>query len=323
MTPPGAAGISLRAATDADLAACATLWRDAINDYQVRLNQPPIPDEPGSTGRLGRLHAHTLETDPDGFVVASRPDPRGQDEVVAFGSAIVRESVWFLSMLFVRPDLQGAGLGRSILERILPAGDRDLTLATATDSAQPISNALYAAFGIVPRLPLWSLTGGPGAMELPPLPTGVVALSFADVAADSPVGRGHAMLVETIDEIDRDTIGFAHPTDHRHLRTTESQGFLYLGSDGRAVGYGYASPAGRVGPVAVRDPALVAPVVRDLMSTVEPRGGHAIWVPGAAGELLTGLLRSGFRIDGFPVLLSWSRSFADFGRYLPNSPGLL
>ena len=35
------------------------------------------------------------------------------------------------------------------------------------------------------------------------------------------------------------------------------------------------------------------------------------------------LLRAGFRIDGFPVLLCWDRPFADFARYLPISPGLL
>lgn len=325
--------VTFRPATERDLPACAALWRDAINDYQSRLNQPLIADEPGSTGRLGRLHAHTLATDPDRFVVACRPAASGPDDVVAFGSAVVRGDVWFLSMLFVRPDLQGAGIGRALLERILPGADRDLVLATATDSAQPVSNALYASLGIVPRLPLWSLGGGPGASELPLLPAGIAAVPFAAIAGSpsdhvkaggaGPDDQGHAMLVETIDEIDRETVGFAHPADHGHLRTTEARGYLYLGPDGRALGYGYASPAGRVGPVAVREAALLAPVVRDLLVAVAPRGGQAIWVPGEAGALLSGLVRSGFRIDGFPVLLSWSRSFADFGRYLPLSPGLL
>jgi hypothetical protein len=35
------------------------------------------------------------------------------------------------------------------------------------------------------------------------------------------------------------------------------------------------------------------------------------------------LLRAGLRIEGFPFLACWSRPFADFGRYLPTSPGLL
>ena len=35
-------------------------------------------------------------------------------------------------------------------------------------------------------------------------------------------------------------------------------------------------------------------------------------MPGAAGEAMTTLLRAGFRVDGFPVLLCWDRPFADF-----------
>ena len=79
-----------------------------------------------------------------------------------------------------------------------PAGELGLILATATDSAQPVSNALYAAAGIVPRIPLWSLSGGPGASGLPPLPSEVTVLSFADIAADPTAGSGHEMLVAAV-----------------------------------------------------------------------------------------------------------------------------
>jgi hypothetical protein len=48
-----------------------------------------------------------------------------------------------------------------------------------------------------------------------------------------------------------------------------------------------------------------------------------VWVPGSAGDAVVPLLRAGFRIDGFPVLLCWDRPFADFTRYVPMSPGLL
>jgi hypothetical protein len=39
--------------------------------------------------------------------------------------------------------------------------------------------------------------------------------------------------------------------------------------------------------------------------------------------MVSALLRAGLWIDGFPVLLCWSRPFADFSRYVPISPGLL
>jgi hypothetical protein len=48
-----------------------------------------------------------------------------------------------------------------------------------------------------------------------------------------------------------------------------------------------------------------------------------MWVPGAADRAFVGLLRAGLRLDGLPVLMCWSRPFADFSRYVPISPGLL
>jgi hypothetical protein len=48
-----------------------------------------------------------------------------------------------------------------------------------------------------------------------------------------------------------------------------------------------------------------------------------MWVAGSAGDVVVPLIRAGFRIDGFPVLLCWDRPFADFARTLPISPGLL
>jgi hypothetical protein len=78
-----------------------------------------------------------------------------------------------------------------------------------------------------------------------------------------------------------------------------------------------------MGPIAVRDEALLAPVLGHLLLAVEPRGASAVWVPGEARDALGAILRSGVRIDGFPVLVCWERPFADFSRYMPISPGLI
>ena len=59
---------------------------------------------------------------------------------------------------------------------------------------------------------------------------------------------------------------------------------MYHGPDGTPVAYGYATEAGRVGPVASRDPALLAPILGHLTSAVIPRGAFAIWLPGTAGD---------------------------------------
>jgi GNAT superfamily N-acetyltransferase len=302
------AGITFRAARLDDLGACAEIWRQALNDFLGRLNQPLVPAEVGS---LTRLHAHVLSTDPGTFQVAARIDPAtGGERLVGFVAATRRDLVWFLSMLFVRPAEQGAGLGRALLQRVMPADDA--ALGTATDTAQPISNALYASCGMVPRLPLLNLVGRPhGADAFGPLPSGIAA---------------HPMLpadATTVDALDQAVAGFRHPQDHAFLRAESRRGFLYRAPDGSVVGYGYASEAGRVGPIAVRDESLLPAVLGHVLTAVEPRGASALWVSGAAGNALVALLRAGFRLEGFPALLCWNRPFADFSRYLPISPGLL
>jgi hypothetical protein len=226
-------------------------------------------------------------------------------------------------MLFVLPELQGAGVGRRLVERVLPTDD-GIARATATDSVQPISNALYATFGIAPRMPLLNLSGLPERPEaFGPLPSGVVPVPFDTIAAGPPDGPGHRALVTAIDALDREVMGASHPMDHRFLRAESRRGWLYNGPDGGPLGYGYAGEAGRLGPVAVRDEALLAPILGHLTSAVVPRGAFATWVGGAADRALVPLLAAGFRLDRFPVLLCWDRPFADFSRYLPISPGLL
>ena len=317
-------GVRVRPGRLDDLDGCWTVFRTSINDYIGRLGQEPIPSE---AKPVARLWAHAQSTDPDRFVVATIPDaadPAGE-RVVAFASAVLREHVWFLSMLFVLPELQGAGVGRDLFNRVSHGGT---IRATCTDSAQPISNALYALADIVPRMPLLNLTGLPQRPEaFGELPSGVVPIPFEDAVGGPPEdgadGLGHRMLVDAVDTLDRDLLGFSHPADHRYLRAEPRSGWLYRGPDGMPVGYGYATAAGRVGPIAVRDPALLGPVLGPLTSAVVPRGAFALWIGGAADRALVPALQAGFRLEPFPILVCWDRPFADFSRYLPISPGLL
>jgi GNAT superfamily N-acetyltransferase len=303
-------GVSFRAAVPDDLPACAAIWRESINDYLGLRNIRLIPDE---LGPITRLHRHLQSTDPSRFVVATRPGTDGlADRIVGFGSAVMRERLWFLSMLFVRPGEQGRGLGRALLDRMMPPADSGSSLATATDSMQPISNALYASIGIVPRMPLLSLVGRPDRPEaLGALPAGV------------RVVRIEATDAGEVDSLDRVVLGVRHPVDHAFVRSEGRQGFLYRTPAGEVAGYGYTSAVGRVGPVGVRDAALLWPVLSHLLTVIEPRGASAVLVPGNAGEAVAGLLHAGLRLEDYPILVCWSEPFADFTRYLPISSGLL
>lgn len=317
-TAAGPDVLTYRPAREDELEACVNVWRVAINDYIVRLGQEELPTE---ANPLVRLYAHLQASDPERFVVAVQPAADGQDRVMGFTVAPIREQLWFLSMLFVLPELQGTGVGRRLLDRVLPT-DQAMVRATATDSAQPISNALYSSYGIVPRMPLLNLSGLPARpAAFGELPSGINPVAFRDF--EEHADGGPARLADLVDGLDRELLGVAHRADHQYLAREQRWGWLYLAPDGRPIGYGYAGEAGRVGPVAVRDQDLVAPVLGHLMSVVVPRGAFLVWLPGAADRAITAGLAAGLRLDQFPLLLCWDRPFADFSRYLPLSPGLL
>jgi GNAT superfamily N-acetyltransferase len=317
---PTGTGHVLRPATVNDLPACARIWRESINDYLGPLNLPEIPDD---LAAILRLYNHLHTTDPERFLVAERVGPVDDRPIDAFVVAVARERLWFLSMLFVQPPAQGRGLGRALLGAVLPGKGSTDWRATATDSVQPISNGLYSSLGMVPRMPLLRLVGLPERAEaLPAFPAGIDISPF-DAIDGSGDGLGSSALAAEIAALDRDVLGFEHPVDHAFVADEGRRGFLYHDRTGATVGYGYTSEAGRVGPVAVADSALLGAVVGHLVSAVRPRGAFGLWVPGSAGEAVVPLVRAGFRVDGFPVLLCWDRPFADFSRYLPISPGLL
>lgn len=317
--------VRYRPATEADLPACEATWRDSLNDYLVPLGQYEVG---ANNPSLRLLHAHMLATDPDRFWVATRPGTGGEgsaeggaaEHVVGFVSAVRRGHIWFLSMLFVRPDEQAAGIGRSLLRHVLPAEGDEAVLATVTDAAQPISNGLYASLGMVPRMPMLNVVGRPSRPDLlAPLPAAVHAVRFD---ATAPAERDRLLDAE-LGGLDRETLGVSHQQDHDFLRRVGRIGFAYRDGRGDLLGYGYTSEVGRIGPIAARDPAVHAPIVAHLLDAIAPRGASAVWVPGAAGTTAEMLVRAGLRIEGFPVLVCWSRPFADFARYLPVAPGLL
>jgi GNAT superfamily N-acetyltransferase len=320
----------LRPARAEDLLTCARIWRAALNDYLVPLAQPEVPDD---LGAILRLYNHLIATDRSTFLVAERTGSHGQPAIDGFVSAVRRDRLWFLSMLFIVPRAQRQGLGRRLVEAVSPAGiagiggiagtGDDLVRATATDSVQPISNALYASIGIVPRMPLFRFVGrAERPAELPPLPSTIDVARFDEIGVEGD-GIGTSALSRELDALDREVLGFERRIDHAFLAAENRQGFLYCDRQGAAVGYGYTSEAGRVGPVAVADADLLGPVVGHLVTAIEPRGAFGVWMPGEADRAVVPLLRSGFRIDGFPTILCWDRPFADWSRALPISPGLL
>ena len=166
--------------------------------------------------------------------------------------------------------------------------------------------------GIVPRVPLLNLIGLPQRPDaFGSLPSGIVPVAFEEHRRRAGRRRASTRSRTTVDALDREVLGVAHPVDHRFLRQESRRGWLYHGPDG-ARGRLRLRDRGRPDrPVAVRDEELLAPILGHLTSAVTPRGAFALWLPGTADRASCPALRAGFRLDQFPILLCWDRPFAD------------
>src|SRR5438105_2372327 len=97
----------VRPATAEDLPAIGRIWYEAQTDDDP--DPPPLRAVPS-------LYAHELAHNE--LLVAER-----DGQVAAFGSLITRGPLRFLADLFVTRALHGAGLGRLLLDRLIPADD--------------------------------------------------------------------------------------------------------------------------------------------------------------------------------------------------------
>lgn len=328
MAPPPA--VRYRPGRETDLDACTRIWRIGIEDYQARLNQPPMPED---LAPLRRLLTHLLATDPERFWVACRADDEAA--LIGFSSASLREGLWFLAMLFVDPAAQADGVGQALMDRAqagrdvdpggpaVPSPDAPLdsgihTWGMCTDAVQPISNGLYAKRGMVPRIPIWRLFGEVRRWSaVPPLPAGLVAVPFERVEHEG--SDGERRLAATLDEFDRELLGAAHHVDHAYLRREGRVGFLAREAGGRTLGYVYGSGVGRLGPVAAIEPGLLPALIGTAIRETPALGSVAAWVPGTAAGAMRACLDAGLRIDGLPGMICWSRPDHPFERYLPIS----
>ena len=262
-----------------DIPICAEIFFEAWNDLHRRLHAP-LEDATDDRWFHDALR-HLLSTDPDRTALVW-----SDGEPVAFGNSYLRERFWYLSFLFVRPGAQAKGIGRAIIERLLPAAhERDgITLATMVESFQPVSTALYARYGIAPRTPEYRLTRIPRLDALPALPRG------AQLEPMTPA------LAEACGELDRSLLGYRRPEEHAAWLEQGMTAVAVLDRDG-LTGYGYMDEEGRIGPVASEDQLLTAAIVRDLLGRLPSPERGALSIFGSSAILLARLLDAGMRID--------------------------
>ncbi len=323
---PDAEHAVLRRIEPVDIPACIDVFYESVDPLYAALDQQVPPRDPAS---LSRLITHLVDGDGERAWLAESPSATGDPNpprVLGFGTAWLRDTTWYLALLFVRPEAQAGGLGRRLLLRTFPGGgdgadgartDPPATgpgmLATCVDSIQPISTGLYASYGIVPRVPLFTAIGYPRPGSLPDLPRDVVATAFDALAPAVDLG-------ETLAAIDRALLGFARPLEHRMWAREGRGGVLFRQApEGTPLGYGYAQRSGRIGPVALLDETLYPAVLGTLVGRVSPPGPYLVLVPGTNDRAVVALLRAGLRFEGFPGIVASTRPWPGLDRYLPAS----
>ncbi len=121
----------IRALQPDDVVACQVLTFEATADLERRIGEKPeeLTEERVLRGR--RRIAHLQETDPGSAWVAEV-----DGAVVGCSLALVRDGMWFLSLLMVAPGRQGNGLGKALLDAALTtATERAWILATVDPAA--------------------------------------------------------------------------------------------------------------------------------------------------------------------------------------------
>lgn len=308
----------LRPITEQDLPACADVFYAALDELYQRTGQPPLPRNPET---MVRIFGHLLSTDRQRCWLRE-----AGEEITGFSIAQRRASSWFLSFLFVRPERQGAGDGRALVEACAAENGSGALAerwplrnrAVCAEAIQPVSVGLYASLDMHPRVPLFLVTGRPRRQLPLPGVADLTALPFAELAA-----ADHESLVRTVDELDASALGYAHPEDHRYWSMAGRHGWLFRDSGtGTPVGYGYVSPSGRIGPVAVSEARWLPEALGHLLTAIEPPDGWQLSVPGSS-PVLPMLLRAGFRFDGSAALYCSTSEVPAFERYLLGSFAIL
>jgi GNAT superfamily N-acetyltransferase len=224
--------------------------------------------------------------------------------LVGYARSVQRGALIELSELFVRPDRQSAGVGRTLIEHALPPGRGNVRVIIATTDVRAL--ARYYRAGTVVRFPIASLAASP-------LPTSTPSLEATRVSrADIP----------ELAAIEEQVVGYPRHADYPWL-VEQREGYLYR-RRGRAVGFAFISAGGQ-GPFAALEPPDQVAILLHAETRAHALGLESVSfdVPMINEVAMGHLLGRGFRIDPPLTLLMSSAEFGHFDRFIPFGPGIV
>jgi GNAT superfamily N-acetyltransferase len=223
----------------------------AFEDLGRRLHEPP-PPPPGDPAAAHVRLRRILATDPRGCWVTE--DAGGLTGVAA---AVLRDGLWGLSLLVVRPDLQSTGIGSALLRSTLEYGaSAHGGIILASQDSRALRAYARAGFALHPSL---SATGVPRGM-----------IGCAGVRPFAP--HDHELAAA----VDRAVRGAPHGGDLDALAQAGNELLTYPGR-------GYAVHlAGTVKTIAAFDDEAAAALLRTVLARTPPGAKAEIaWLTGA------------------------------------------
>lgn len=289
-----------------DLVATDALVVASINDLTVRHGFGPMAATSPPNFQL-----FSLEDDPGGLWVAE-----DDGDIAGFAWSWVCGDIWFLAQLFVDPGRQGHGIGNTLLERTMAhartSGAAHKALITFTFNR--VSQGLYMRHGLFPKTPIYLLSA---ARER-------VTKALPQPRLRAVEMDGSAATIEKLVEIDLHALGVSREKHHRYLRSDPSTTGVLLLAGNDAVGYGYLSASGHIGPLAVTRPDILGDAFATALLLAAERSAEKVsaFLPGTCDKALGLAVGQGMRIT-FPMLLMASPGFGDWTQYLPRNPGFM
>jgi len=269
--------MQIRTGTDADVDAMCALFFESFNDLH---RQHGIGgQDPKDRRWLEEALLHLLQTDPDGVVLSIEDGtPSG------FAASYLRGSFWFLSFLFVSPATQRKGVGRALLEAVLPPEDDRTTRALVVESFQPVSTGLYASHGITPRAVRYVLSG---VRDPDRLPGSLPAVEAEETTSGT---------IPELDALDRRCLGFSRGVDHGWWLHSGMSARVYR-REGELVGYAYVDDGSTLGPALGEDERTACAIVADQLRTSDHPRALKFQVHGNLAGMFRMLVRAGARIE--------------------------
>ena len=275
--------------------------------YQNEIREVQALPPPSSDVSLTLLHI--LQT---GNLYVAEQD----NQILAYAGTITRDTITFLTDLFVHPEIQSTGLGKMLLQRAMPP---DGLIHCTMSSSDPRAQALYIRAGMQPQFPNFNLHWGDSSHKK--LPNS----SLEVVEAES--------ITPELTQWDRQASGRERPLDHTFWVGPEQGRPLWFLRQGTPIGYGYVrlnvgtllhSKICKVGPIGVKSADDATDCVLAAINWASKRAKLLhIDVPGHHPSLAP-LLDCGFRILYADIFLSSATiPFFDTHRYIPSGSDLL